>query len=181
MRDKETAIRYYEAARQELVKRVELRDQVLRIYLSLVGAVFGAALGLMDKFEILLALPYLGLGCSIIVSQHNAVIGALIKYSTQEILPSDDTKGVIPEFTRSKAFKEHSPRSNLLRSSGHAVIILIPCVLSLLTNVHHGLGSAYPLGPAWWFALVCTILAAGVIWHIHQLRQKVYRETPWEK
>lgn len=183
MSQAETARTNYDAARAELLTRVRLRDQVLLIYLGFVGAVFGLSLGASGTDNaILLTLPFLSLGCSILVSQHNAVIGALIKFNTEHIsiFLTSINEGA-PEFTNSPAFKNHSLRSNVLRSWGHMIILLVPCVISLSYNIRHAIGSPFPTGPAWWFALVCTIGTVWIIQYVHELRRDVYNTTTWHK
>ena len=130
--------------------------------------------------EFALVIPFLGLGCSILVSQHNSVIGALIRYTNTDLYNHLFSSAVkIPEFVNSTSFRYHSPSSNFLRSFGHAVIILIPEILGLSINYNHAIFSPFPLGPAWWFGAVCVIASSIVIQIAHAGRQKVYIETPW--
>jgi hypothetical protein len=173
-------IEFYRAARDELVERIKLRDQVLLIYLAFVGAVTGAAFSVGHSREIALVLPFLGLGCAILVSQHNSVIGAIIRYTSVELseylIPHELS---IPEFVNSNSFRKHSPRSNFLRSVGHGVVILVPEIIGLAINYNHAIFSPFPFGPAWWFGAVCVIISFIIILVIHSGRQKVYAETPW--
>lgn len=184
----ETVLENYKASRSELIMRVRLRDHVLLVYLTFVGVVFGFSLksGLTSKLdtsvnlESLMMLPFLALGCSILVSQHNAVIGALIRFNTEHIGPFlIECGAAAPEFTNSEAFKTHSPKSNFLRSFGHGVILLIPCVISLGLNYEHGIKSPFPLGVVWWFGLLCTFGTLWVINHVHSFRKEVFDKTSW--
>lgn len=175
------ATNYYRAAREELVERVKLRDQVLLVYLGFVGAVLGASLAKDAWREIGLILPFLGLGCAILVSQHNAVIGALIRFINMDLRRKLKEVGVdVPEFVSSNSFKDHSRYSNFSRSLGHAVVIMIPEVAGLGINIQHALLSPFPMGPAWWFGLAFGLCSAFVIYDSHRGRSRVYNETPWE-
>lgn len=176
------AMEFYKAARSELVERVKLRDQVLTAYLAFVGVIFGA-LFLKDLGkEVGLVIPFLGLGCAILVCQHNAVIGALIRYTNRDLQPVISSEiGRIPEFVSSRSFKTHSSFSNALRSFGHAVIVLVPEICGLAMNYQHALSSPFPTGPAWWFGFLCVALSAGIIQHTHSVRRAIYDETPWDK
>jgi hypothetical protein len=183
-----TARTNYDAARAELLTRVRLRDQVLLIYLGFAGAIFGVSLASTgvtlsaSNHEILLVLPFLSLGFSILVSQHNAVIGAIILFNTNEInafLAKHDEGA--PEFTSSLSFKGHSPRSNLLRLWGHTIILLVPCIVSLAVNICHVFKPQFPFWTAWWFALACTIGTVLVIFHVHKLRETVYEDIIWHQ
>lgn len=174
-----TARVHYQAARDELVMRVRFRDQVLLVYLPFVGAMSAVALG-VNKPEILLAIPYVALGCAIIVSQHNNVVGSLIAFINTRVKRTLEVlEAGAPEFTSSSVFHGHSLRSNRFRSIGHAVIILAPCGLALGVNWKELL-APFPLGIAWWFGLVSTGFAGWVIRYVHKLRTEVYDKTPWE-
>lgn len=176
-----TARIHYQAARDELVTRLRLRDQVLFIFLGFVGSLIGIALGVQDKLEILLSIPYVALGCSIVVSQHNEVIGTLIRFINHRVKPVLEAENAYAsEFVSSPVFREHSQRSNKFRSTGHALIILTPCLLAIALNWKHAFYSPFPLGPVWWFAFVCSLLAGFIIGFVHLRRQKVYRDTVWE-
>lgn len=175
------ALEFYKAARTELVERVKLRDQVLLAYLAFVGVVSGAAVALSGNKEVALVLPFLGMGCAILVSQHNSVIGALIRYTSVDLHSVLVPKTIwIPEFVNSNSFREHSQRSNFLRSAGHAIVIIIPEIVGLGINYQHALFSPFPLGPAWWFGTICIFVSIGVIWSAHAGRASVYKGTPWQ-
>ncbi len=180
----DTARKNYEMARIELVERIRLRDNVLLVYLAVVGTVFTIALGATAKPEILLTIPYLAMGCSILVSQHNSVIGTLLAFCTRELKPilqNLHPSEYAPEFGSSKSFKEHSMRSNIFRTTGHAVIVIVPCIVALSYNWQRGFKSPFPVRIVWWFALVCTIFSIFVIRYVHGLRTKVYADTLWDE
>ena len=71
----DTARLAYDAARQEILLRMRLRDQALLVYLALVGTIFGVSLSNQDEGGeyILMTIPYIALGVAIIVSQHNVL------------------------------------------------------------------------------------------------------------
>ena len=99
-------LEFYKAARSELVERVKLREQVLLLYLAFVGAIASTALSQNNFREISLVLPFLGLGCAILVSQHNAVIGALIRYTTKDLHEYLFIKPCsVPDFVNSSSFR----------------------------------------------------------------------------
>ena len=180
----DTARKSYDAARSELVERIRLRDQVLLIYLGVVGTIFGIALGTIDKKEILLTIPFISLGCSILVSQHNFVIGTLLKFISKEIKPlllSLSPPEYASFFGCSKAFKDHCRRSNIFRSSGHGIIILVPNFVALALNLDHAIKPPIQIATLWWFGLFFMIFALCIILYAHKLRSKVYKETLWDE
>ena len=83
----ETARKNYEMAQQEIQEHLQLRDNVLLVYLGAIGTIFGVALGTNADMKILLVIPYLALGSSVIVSQHNALVGSVESYIVSELEP----------------------------------------------------------------------------------------------
>jgi hypothetical protein len=174
----------YAMSRQELVQRVQMRDNALMAFLAVTGTVYGVSLGTAANTEILLIIPYLGMGCAVLVSQHNSVIGALLEFNTHEVkkfLENLSPSEYAPQFDSSKAFKKHSKRSNRLRTFGHLVIIVIPSVFALLYNIKLSFSSDVFKLLSWWFAAICTGIAIWIIWYIYGYRMRVYNETDWDK
>lgn len=176
----DTARKSYEAARSELVARLKLRDQVLLIYLAVVGTIFGIALANMERVEILLIIPFISLGCTILVSQHNLVIGTLIEFIGNQIKP--ELLGLSPPeyatfFVCSKVYEHHCTRSNRFRLWGHGIIIIIPNLAGLGYNINHAIKSPFPMGTLWWFGLVLMIISLWIILYTHQLRSEVTKKT----
>ena len=83
----ETARKNYESARNELVQRIQLREQILLFFVGGVATIYSVALGAENKLEILLAIPYISFGTAVIISQHNSVIGALGHFCAHELWP----------------------------------------------------------------------------------------------
>ncbi|MGH7454190.1 MAG: hypothetical protein ACRENG_22745, partial [bacterium] len=83
----ETTRKNYESARDELVQCIQLREQILLFFVGGGATIYSVALGAENKLEILLAIPYLSFGTAVIISQHNAVIGALGHFCAHEIGP----------------------------------------------------------------------------------------------
>jgi hypothetical protein len=181
----EFAQKYYEAAREELVMRIRLRDNALLIFLGFSAAIFGLSIGKSAPYptdwSISLAVPFLGLGCAIIVGQHNSVIGALIRYVANDLKPVLQSNSCnVPEFVSSRTFKSHSLRSNSMRTIGHLIILITPSALSLAANNHHALNSAFPFGELWWFGLLCVLITVGLTLWVHGQRTEVYQKTQFD-
>jgi hypothetical protein len=180
----DTARKNYEVARAELLERIRLRDQVLLVYLGIIGTIAGIALGTSAKREILLIIPFIGFGCSILVSQHNAVIGALIRFAYVDIrsfLKELAEEEYAPIFVCSDSFRKHSSTSNKLRSIGHSVIIVGPIFFALAYTGDYALGDKLPKASLWWAGAFLMVVSIGVIWYIHKERQRVYSETKWDE
>ncbi len=165
----ETTLISYEAARHELVERIRLRDHALLAYLAAVGTIIGIALSPIEYRMFLHAIPYVALGCSILVSQHNSVIGALIQFIYSNIKPSlCATSTYSPLFVCSKTFEKHSHKSNVHRSLGHAVIIGLPCLYSIIF-----LFTSF-CDLFWWFSVGFSVAAVIIIYYSHKKRMEIY-------
>lgn len=160
---------------------MRIRDQVLLVYLGAIGTILGIALGTSAKIEILLCIPYLALGVSILVSQHNAAIGALGDFcgnEIQEFLDKLTPSEAAPQWDNSNALKYLHGQITQLRSWGHLIIVSVPCLISLGVNWNH-LFSSFPFGIIWWFAITCTIIGIFFIAKTHLFRNQLYQKRKW--
>ena|GEM_PF-2235543 len=173
----ETARKHYESARMELIERIQLRDNVLLLYLGAVGTIFGVSIGTTARLEILLVIPYLALGASTIVSQHHAMIGSLGDFLAHEIEPFLREIGeYAPQWDTSEALKASSNMSTLMgRTLGHLLLIIIPPIAGLSLNWRHGFYLTFPEGLLWWSGVILTGMSIFGIWESHQWRMKLYR------
>lgn len=78
-------IAFYTSGRAELISRIGHRDNALLLFMAAVTALFGLAFGDVGRPTLLLAVAPLGLGASLILAQHNDVIGALGQYCGVEV------------------------------------------------------------------------------------------------
>jgi hypothetical protein len=182
MSSSDTARINYQAARSELVERIRLRDYVLMIYLVVVGTVMSLSLGKQSNNEILLSIPLFALGCAILVSQHNNVIGTLIEFIACDIKPVlEDNSEYAQFFICSNAFLSHSSKSNFDRSTGHGTIIVVPCLVSLIINKNHAVHSPFPLFHLWWISLIFTVLSMIIVYRAYLKRRDVYNTVRLNK
>jgi hypothetical protein len=78
-------VAYFESARQELINRVNQRDNTVLLFLVAATAIFGVAFGNVTRPAILFAISPLGLGVAVIYTQHNTLIGQLGYYCGVEV------------------------------------------------------------------------------------------------
>jgi hypothetical protein len=182
MSSSDTALAFHDSARQEIIMRIRLRDNVLLFYLAVVGAIFGVALGTTVKLEVLLTIPFIAVGSAIMVAQHHEVIGALGYFISHELYhhlcsltPSEST----PQWDRSEAFRDHIKRAILYRVWGQSIMLSIPCIASLGCNYRHAIASPFPYGPLWWFATLCTAIIFYIIYSAHKWRKDLYAKYKW--
>jgi hypothetical protein len=178
----EVAIAMYQSARAELVERIRLRDQILMIYLAAVGALFTAGFGVTPRFEVLLSLPFLALGASVLVCQHNAVIGSLGRFCVVELGAFlDGLKSHAPQWDDSSSLQSYKDSAIRLRSFGHTVILIVPCVVALGANYPHAISSPFPYGPLWWMSAICTVVTVWQVVTTHFWRSSLYFVQSWRR
>jgi hypothetical protein len=173
----DSARTHHDTARSEIIKRLELRDNVLVIYLGAIGALFGVAFGTSVNKEVLLVVPYLTLGAATIISQHQEVIGSLGRFLYLELQPFMESIGeAAPQWDASKSLLDYLPQAIWLRTIGHLLLIITPAITALYINWRHGFYSAFPESSVWWFGFVFVLLAISVIVKSHHRRRKIHRE-----
>jgi hypothetical protein len=78
-------IAYFQSGRDEIITRVGHRENALLLFMGSSAAIFGLAFGDIVRPMILFAIAPLGLGASLVLTQHNDVIGALGHYCGIEV------------------------------------------------------------------------------------------------
>ena len=170
----ETARTNYDSARQEILERLQLRDNVLLIYLGAIGTIFGIALGTSVNAEILLIIPFLALGASVIVSQHNAQIGIIIYFIVYDLEPFFKKIGEnAPLLDSSESIRKFSIQGIWMRSFGHFLVIIIPPIASLGINYQYSFIAQFPEIVLWWFGALSTLLSIYFILETHHRRNKI--------
>jgi hypothetical protein len=172
----ETARKNYESARQEIMGRIQFRDNIFLAFLTAVATIFGIALGSSAKPEILLIIPYLTLGATTLIVQHHGAIAAIVEYLSVELEPLLKEIGEFaPHFDNSNAKHSFVPRSTILRTLGHIFLIIIPSIASLVMNWKHSAFLTLPFGPLWWFGAFATMFSAIITTQNHRKRMKLQR------
>ncbi len=179
----ETARKNYESARNELVQRIQLREQILLFFVGGVATIYSVALGAENKLEILLAIPYLSFGTAVIISQHNSVIGALGHFCAHEIEPflkKLEPSEYAPLWESSASLHRHSAKTLGMRTLAHVVLIITPAALGLSMNWQYARFSDIANGIIWWIGATGTVLSLGFLMSAHFWRRKLYREIEWQ-
>jgi ABC-type dipeptide/oligopeptide/nickel transport system permease component len=185
MSNVETARKNYEVAHHQLIARVHMRDNVLLVYLTAIGTIFSVALSIIfgakstnDEIKkILLTIPYLALGCSVIVSNHNIIIGALLNFCSMEIRPflqNITPSEYAPQFDTSEYFEKSRILTLCFRTLGHGIILLTPCIVALYLNWKGS--SLFSQELLWWLAAGCTLFTLIIIIITFIIRKKWQKE-----
>lgn len=170
----ETARQYHAAARSEIIQRIQLRDNVLLVFLGAAGALFGIALGSDVKPEILLVVPYLTFGATLIISQHHEVIGSLGLYLRKELHPIFEEAGdTAPDWDSSDALRDCHSQAMWMRTLAHIILLIAPPVGSLAINWRHRGFSEPPQALAWWFGVFFAGLSLAVLVLSHYQRERL--------
>lgn len=135
-KDQELAIfiSYHESVNQDILARVNLRENSVMIFLGAVAALGAAAIQIKDP-TFLLVTPYLTLGISLITAHHNLLIFGLVQYRELQLnkyLTNNEIE--IISWDSSMMRFDISQDSRNFRFWGEFGLIIIPSLISLLLN-----------------------------------------------
>ena len=134
--DVQLLIAYYTAARNELLQRISQRDQVLVLFLGVVGAVFTVCFAsLRSRYPVFLVLPYLGLGATYVTMQHNSLIYALGHYCRVELDAALRAVTPVPGWDASQSRARIGAEAFRHRRSGHLLLLVGPQVVAVLCAI----------------------------------------------
>jgi CDP-diacylglycerol--glycerol-3-phosphate 3-phosphatidyltransferase len=176
----DTARTSYELASNQAVERIRLRDNALLAFLGATGVIFGVATSASDRAALLLMIPYLALAAVFIVTQHDRTIGALSAFITETLSPYLRTIGEeAPLWERSVSLQRFASSAMVLRSSSHAILILLPVAFSLAwTRQYMQLRTL--LAVCWWVGLVVGSISAYLLITTYVERIAYYMSANWE-
>lgn len=120
---------FFNAARAEIILRVQMRDTALATYGTVVAAIFGLAQGKIAGVtpDALYVIPYLSLAFTLLVCQHHSGIANLSGYCANLY---SNALGPIP-YDASDRLSKFRRLSTAVRTLGHVVILLAPAAISL--------------------------------------------------
>lgn len=169
----DTARLNYQIANEHLMQRLQMRENVLVGYLAGIGTILTIGFGQTTNISLALSIPFLALGCSVMVSHHNLMIGALLEYCTQESKAFLTTHTeYAPQFDTSLSFQKYGKQAIRLSFFGQIVILVLPCAVSLAANWQHVVNFSLLLTGFWWFSFVCTVVTVLVLVRTHRFRTK---------
>jgi hypothetical protein len=172
----ETARTNYQSVRSEILERIQLRDNVLVMYLGAIGAFFGLSLGTQAKPEILLIIPYFALGATVIITQHHSMIGSLGDFLAREMEPFLKKIGeYAPQWDTSNAIRDSSHRLSWRGLTvGYILLIDVPAAAALFLN-RGSIDLPLPESLLWWSGVALTILSVLAILETRWWRRKLNR------
>ncbi len=163
----------YISARQELMERIKLRDNIIVVYLGALGVILGVVFTKTNSDNLLFIIPFLAIGCSFLISQHNSMIGVISVYITREIWAKMPKQNFL-FFDNSIDMKDFSPQARALRTVGHLVFFALPSILTV------GIMAKILSKESEWQILIwyiCLILTLGILFIIgktHTDRKKAH-------
>jgi len=176
----DTARTSYELASNQAVERIRLRDNALMAFLGATGVIFGVATSAGDRSALLLMVPYLALAAVFIVTQHDRTIGALSAFITETLSPYLRTIGEeAPFWERSVSLQRFASSAMVLRSSSHAILILLPVAFSLAWTRQY-MQFRTLLAVCWWVGVVVGCIAAYLLITTYVERMAYYMSANWE-
>ena len=159
----EAALELVGVVKSEIVARIRVRDTLLAGYSAAAITTFGAvtsskALGT----EFLYVIPYLALAFTILVSYHQAGIGALGNHCATDLLEVLEKETGIRGFELSSIFYTYHGKASTRRSIAHFIILLLPPAWALWQNLPD-LYTVFPKNLPWATGLFAMIVSAAVI------------------
>ena len=128
----ELLLKFYESSRQEIIARITARDNTLLVNLGAVAAILGASFQVGNTL-LLLIIPYLTLGVTLIVSHHNDAIMAVSTYCNIDLGKAFQKYNItVSQWETSSTRQKYGSRTFLSRHLGNSVILLTPSIYSLV-------------------------------------------------
>lgn len=164
----------YTSARQEIIERIKLRDQVTAGYVVLASAVLAVAVKENAPISVL-ALPYAAFGAACLTRQHQEVIGAIWRYLAAEFerdlramesASAGDKREPPPppvpvtQWDRSRSLLSLSTRPFYRILLVHLVLLVCPSVFSQVFVLDRVLRAGNAVIVAWivgWALIVFTL------------------------
>lgn len=175
MENTDFAIKMYEASTSHFLTRVRQRDSVLLFFVAAVGTIFGltSEQGTLGK-EFLLAIPYVGCVCGVMMAYHSLFIEALQRYCQQEI--AHRLGAGLKLFEGSRTFATIGMHGVILRSTAYVLLLLLPIWFALWDTWQVTDSRLWYTALAMGLVGVMSILYAD-IYHVLNVRRRV-REWP---
>jgi len=151
------------------------------LYIATVGAVLGIVWGSdHSPFQVLLAIPYVALGVTLLIAQHNLVIGAIAKFCHCELSKhlqdaESASKHTVPIWETSKTLKQYWPEWLVQLNIAHAILILLPCFIAVFYNTDK-LWFQTDFTLVTWGAIAASIAIVIIITRDHMVRRQFYTE-----
>lgn len=176
----ETARTNRDSARQEVLERIRLRDNALLAYLGASGVVFSLALSKDTSSLLLLLVPYFSLGTAMIIAQHDAAIGSLCMFLTQELDPFVRELGEwAPTWESSVALFRFARKAIVFRTVSHSMLVVLPALLALALVRGDCFSAGVSATLAWWISATVVAALLAVVVDSHATRSRHYRDTAW--
>ena len=155
------------------------RDNVILLYLAAIGAIFGVTLSTAGREEILLLVPILSLGATLLVTQHFSIIGALSVYCACEI--GRAISSAIPQWDASATLADYRKSRTGFRSLGQVLLVQVPAASALAMNWQHWHFRLEWQSGVWWCGLVFLICCAWLEARATKYRRRVFAQINWNE
>jgi hypothetical protein len=162
----------FASAREEILKRVELRDRMVVMSFSISMAILGGTMVSRDPM-IGLLVPVFNLGSTLVVCQHTLAIHYLCCWTRREIS--------FPHWARSRELGELHDTAITARAMAQAAIFFTPAFVAIA----YGYRSAFAqtsvlLSGFWWAGILMLITTCYVQWKTLVSVLAINRATGYE-
>ncbi|OOQ70122.1 hypothetical protein C1S86_11165 [Vibrio parahaemolyticus] len=133
---REMALKFYDAARTELVERIRLRETILLFYITVIATLLGVAYNKANHHGVLLIIPYISFSIGYLLQHHNTLIGTLGRYChslhISHLVYGFDKP--LEQWDNSSILREQSELATSSRFWPQAAILSIPSGFALFVN-----------------------------------------------
>lgn len=171
----EVLLKFYESARQEILVRITARDNTLVVYLTVVGAIIAVAFQ-TQKTILLLIIPFIALGITLVISNHHSIIASLALYCSVELGQAFANRNIkIAQWDSSLSRINYSKRSTLIRYLGDIIVLSVPSILTLIVTSFDFTGEPNLL-LLYTFSWLCFLISSLVLIFSFNYRRKLIEE-----
>lgn len=181
---------YYKAARDEIVMRLRMRDQILLSFIISTGAIFGITLSnINENGPITLVIPFLSFGTSILVSAHTRAMTNILLY-VDDLAPAINncraSKIPLYPWDSSEEFRKEGKNSSFMRFLGNSVVILTPAIYSLVFTYKDieilSFSMSNPKSSLWNLDVILIVLSVIFLYSTHMHRKEIiFTKNAWSK
>jgi hypothetical protein len=163
----------FQTARQEIITRMTLRDQLIMAFLAGSTAITGGAIA-YAKPMVALMVPFFGLASSIVVGQHTSAIHSICCWTRRMV--------AFQHWGRSVELRNMHNSSIHTRAYAQMLIFIPPSLAALLFSARDAFAEASMLlSGLFWTGVLCTILSIYTQRRVLSFVRELNRTTGYEK
>jgi hypothetical protein len=133
----EVTIAHYQAVREEILARMNMRQTALTLYLGFVGVIFGLAAAENPRRDVTIVVPFIAFGVLWVIRDHElglALLGLWLREDYQKHLDGNPQLQGSPQWDTSLVRPKYIKHVLVSRFIGYAAVFFGPSVVSLVVS-----------------------------------------------